>query len=186
MAIRRMSQTLLIACLFCAAQLPGLAQHSTVGVASVPTGSQLINVSHCHPALNITQSGGYYGPTYYGGYPAAGWRGAWVDPYGYNYVQPPVTTANPQLAIDYKNITNKTMTHVEFGLVANGRLVAEVHDVGKFSPHAEIKHRFGISANVFPLQTGLPQCVPLRITFDDGTKWRNPKLPARPQGLGGE
>ena len=56
--------------------------------------------------------------------------------------------------------------------------MAEVRDVGTFSPGAEIKHKFGISTNVFPLQTGLPQCVPLGIQFEDGTKWRNPALPA--------
>jgi len=69
------------------------------------------------------------------------------------------------------------MHTIEFGLVANGVLRAEVRDVGTFSPGAEIKHSFGISANVFPIQTGLPQCIPLRITFADGSKWRNPALP---------
>ncbi len=70
------------------------------------------------------------------------------------------------------------MTEIEFGLVANGRLVAEVRDVGTFSPGAEIKHKFGLNPNVFPLQTSFAKCVPLHIKFADGTKWRNPNLPA--------
>ena len=75
------------------------------------------------------------------------------------------------------------MTEIEFGLVTSGTLRAEVKDVGTFSPGAEIKHKFGISPNVFPLQTALEQCVPLRITFADGTKWRNPGLPPKNQHI---
>ena len=71
------------------------------------------------------------------------------------------------------------MTDIEFGLVANGRLVAEVRDVGTFSPGAEIKHQFGLNPNVFPLQTALSRCVPLRIIFADGTTWKNGHLPKR-------
>lgn len=139
--------------------------------AAVPPAKSLIAVSDCNPSLNLAQTGGYvgYAPVYY--------RGYWGDVYGARYYQPAVTTTNPQLAIHYKNISNKTMTEIQFGLVANGVLRAEVRDVGRFSPHAEIKHRFAISPNVFPIQTGLPLCVPLHITFEDGTKWRNPHLP---------
>ena len=125
------------------------------------------------------QSGGFvggYSPAYWGG--ARGYWG-WPDVYGASFYQPPVTTANPQLGIDYVNVAHKTMHMIEFGLIANGILRAEVRDVGTFSPGAEIKHSFGISANVFPIQTGLPQCVPLHITFEDGSKWRNPKLPPK-------
>lgn len=111
---------------------------------------------------------GYVGPGPY-----------WGDVYGARYYQPPVTTTNPELAIHYKNISPKTMHQIEFGLVANGILKAEVRDVGTFSSGVHIKHRFGISANVFPIGTGLPQCVPLRITFADGTTWRNPALPPK-------
>ncbi len=137
---------------------------------------QLVKVSHCSAKLNVMQSGGF-GPGYYPGW---GYRGGyWGDAYGVNYYQQPVTTTSPELGIDYVNISPKTMTHIEFGLVANGVLRAEVKDVGTFSPGAEIKHKFGISANVFPLQTAMEQCVPLRITFEDGTKWRNPGLPPK-------
>jgi hypothetical protein len=139
-----------------------------------PPAHSLISVNNCNPSLNLNQSGGYvgYAPGFWGG-------GYWGDVYGARYYQPPVTTTNPQLAIYYKNISPKVMSKIEFGLVANGVLLAEVLDVGTFSPHAEIKHRFAISPNVFPIRTGLPQCVPLRITFADGTHWRNPALPPK-------
>jgi hypothetical protein len=141
---------------------------------AAPPARSLISVSDCNPKLNLQQTGGYvgYAPGYWGG-------GYWGDPYGARFYQPPVTTASPQLAIHYMNISPKTMKTIDFGLIANGVLVAEVRDVGTFSPHAEIKHRFAISANVFPIQTGLPQCVPLHILFSDGTKWRNPALPPK-------
>jgi len=138
-----------------------------------PPARALISVTACNRALNLSQMGGGYV-----GFAPGPWGGAYFgDVYGARFYQPPITTTNPQLAIDYTNVSTKTMTTIEFGLLANRILVAEVRDVGKFSPHAEIKHRFGLSPNVFPLRTGLPQCVPLRITFADGTKWRNPALP---------
>ena len=85
--------------------------------------------------------------------------------------------ANPTMYIDFTNVTHKVMKDVVWGLVANGRLVAEARDVGTFSPGAEIKHKYGLSQNVFPLQTGLPHCIALRVTFADGTIVRNPNLP---------
>ena len=123
-------------------------------------------------------SGGWV-PAYY---PPAPYY--WPSVYGYRYYQPPVRTQNPTLAIDYSNATDKVMKQIEFGLIAGGRLVAEVKDVGTFSPGAEIKHEFGLSPNVFPLQTSMTRCVPLRITFEDGTKWRNPRLPHRRRQAG--
>jgi len=167
---RAFAPLLLTVFLLCSAAVPGAAQ------TSAPTpASSLIHVSHCNPSLNVSQSGGFYR-----GYTPGFYRGGfWGDPYGVRYYQPPVTTTNPQLAIDYKNISPKTMHEIEFGLIANRNLVAEVRDVGTFSTGAEIKHKFGISPNVFPIHTGLPQCVALRITFADGTKWRNPLLPPK-------
>jgi hypothetical protein len=75
-------------------------------------------------------------------------------------------------------VTSEVMKDIEFGLVVHGNLVAEVRDVGTFSPGAEIKHEFGISPNVFPIQTSFARCVALKITFADGSKWKNPHLPA--------
>lgn len=176
--------------LLCLAAVPGAAQPTAGPTASpgsmhaggamapaAPLASTLIHVSDCAASLNVQQSGGYaaYPVGYRGGY--------WGDPWGVNYYSPPVTTTSPQLAIHYKNISTKVMSEIQFGLVANGILKAEAKDVGKFSPGAEIKHKFGIPASTFPIGTGLPQCVPLHITFADGTKWRNPKLPPKNQNI---
>ena len=176
--------------LVCAAMIPAAAQPTAapggqMAPATHPVvhASQLIQVNACHASLNIQQSGGWAGyPAYSYGY--YGYRGGyWGDPWGASYYQPPVTTANPQLGIDYMNISPKVMTEIQFGLIANGTLKAEVRDVGKFSPNAEIKHKFGIPASTFPISTGLPQCVPLHIVFEDGTKWRNPNLPPKNQHI---
>ncbi|MBV8245949.1 MAG: hypothetical protein JOZ38_08520 [Candidatus Eremiobacteraeota bacterium] len=148
-----------------------------LGVETTPAtqqlhGHDLIHVSNCHPSMNEMTS---YPSAYY---PYAGRPWGWTSVYGYAYTMPPVTTTSPALQIDYTNVYTKPMKDIEFGLVARGVLIAEVRDVGTFSPGAEIKHKFGISENVFPIGTGLPQCVPLKITFEDGTKWKSPRLPA--------
>jgi hypothetical protein len=143
----------------------------------------LVKVSTCHPSLNETT---FYGTGFAPGYyPYAGRPYYWGSVYGYTYYQPPVTTSDPQLAIDYTNTSHQVMKEIEFGLIANGNLVAEVKDVGKFSPGVEIKHKFGLSHNVFPLQTSLTYCPPLKILYADGTKWKNPNLPALKHRLGG-
>jgi hypothetical protein len=101
------------------------------------------------------------------------------------YYQYPVEH-NPTLAIDYVNVTSEVMKEIEFGLVVHGNMVAEVKDVGTFSPGAEIKHEFGVSRNIFPIQTSYAQCVPLKITFADGTRWKNPHLPALRESIYGK
>ncbi|MBV8602841.1 MAG: hypothetical protein JO359_14860 [Candidatus Eremiobacteraeota bacterium] len=156
----------------------GAAQTTApAGTAHVPHASQLIKIVACNPALNAMQTGGWvgYAPAYVGPYRPYWGYGAW----GGSYYQAPVTSTSPELGIDYVNLTHKTMKRIEFGLVANGVLKAEVLDVGTFSPGVEIKKKFSISENVFPIGTGLPRCPPLHITFDDGTKWRNPGLPPK-------
>ena len=151
-------------------------------VVSAPAVSATLHMPHpikvntCNPQRNHYVATGY-APAYYpvGMNPYWGWPSV----YGYRYYQYPVSsTSNPTLGIDYVNSTEIVMKDIEFGLIANGRLVAEVRDVGTFSPGVEIKHEFGLNRNVFPLGTGLPQCVPLKITFADGSKWKNPHLPA--------
>ena len=144
-------------------RLLGLAVHQ----------SSNIKVSRCDPQQGNTFVSSAYVPGYY---PVG--RYYWTDVYGRRFYQPAVTRTNPELSIDYTNEGAKVATQIEFGLVARGHLVAEVRDVGTFSPGAEIKHRFGLSPNVFPIGTGLAQCVPLRITYQDGTKWRSHRLPA--------
>jgi hypothetical protein len=157
--------------------LPASAQAPEMGAAGMSAPDAYphpVKVLRCDPQRTVSTSPTYVGfaPGYYGG--------PWRDPWGYNYYQPAVPTTVSEtgtLYLDYRNATPKVMATIDFGLIANGRLVAEVRDVGTFSPNIEIKHSFGLSPNVFPLQTGLPQCVPLHIVFKDGTKWRNPHLP---------
>lgn len=165
----KIAARLFIAALLCAGSVaPALAQ---------PTPDHHpVKVSLCDPRQNPVAYGPAWGPGYY---PAGPYY--WNDVYGYRYWQPAYVQNSPTLGIDFTNQTSKTMKQIEFGLIANGNLVAEVKDVGTFSPGVEIKHEFGLSPNVFPLQTGLPRCVPLRITFTDGTKWRNPRLPGQPR-----
>jgi hypothetical protein len=153
----------------CMAQGPApMTQGTTVRPAS-----SLVKVSLCDPQKSVAApayvgfSSGYY--------PFAPYL--WTDPYGFQYQQVPAAPASATLSIDYTNITGAVMTTIDFGLVARGRLVAEIRDVGKFSPNAEIKHQFGLSRNVFPLRTALAQCVPLHIVYADGTSWVNPHLP---------
>ena len=139
-----------------------------------------IKVNTCNPQRNTYMSGGY-APAYYGG---VGPYWGWPSVYGLNYYSYPVQ-GNPTLSIDYHNATNVVMKDIEFGLIAHGNMVAEVRDVGTFSPNAEIKHQFGLSSNVFPLSTSIVECVPLKITFVDGSKWKNPHLPALKRSIYG-
>lgn len=135
-----------------------------------------LKVSNCNPERKGTMvtsgyTAGYY-PVGIGPY----W--GWPSVYGPTYYQRQYVSANPTLAIEYANNTDIVMKQIEFGLVVRGELLAEVKDVGTFSPGAEIKHEFGVNNNVFPLPHGIPECIPLKITFADGTTWHNPHLPA--------
>jgi hypothetical protein len=158
---------------------------SAVVAACIPAASQThaaasgspVQVKHCEPQQGrTTVSSAGYTPGYY-----SNGRYTWRDPYGRRYYQYPVTstahTTNPTLDIKYVNTNPKPIKAVEFGLVAKGHVVAEVRDVGTFSQGAEIKHSFGLNPNVFPLGTGLAQCVPLRVSYEDGTTWTHPHLP---------
>jgi len=149
----------------------------------VPAAAHPIKVSLCDPQHRSGNPGGYqytgFTPAYY---PAGPGGYFYPTVYSRTYYQPPVSPS-AFLAIDYVNVTTKPMATIEFGLIANRNLVAMVRDVGTFSPGAEIKHQFGISPNVFPISTGLPHCVPLRITYKDGTTWKNPRLPDDNPGI---
>ena len=144
---------------------------------------QRIAIKRCEPSRSVTTTPAYgFTPAFY---PRG--RYYWDDVYGFPYYQRPVAVnESGTLAIDYVNVTPTVMRSIEFGLIANGRLVAEVRDVGTFSPNVEIKHQFGLNPNVFPLSTALARCVPLRITYADQATWVNPRLPAlRRQIYGG-
>jgi hypothetical protein len=141
-----------------------------------------VKVSTCNPQRNQYMAGGFT-PAYYPYGIGPYW--GWPSVYGPTYYSYPVR-GNPTLSIDYMNATSTVMKQIEFGLIVHGNLVAEVKDVGTFSPGAEIKHEFGISENVFPIQTSYAQCVPLKITFEDGTHWKNPHLPALRRSIYGK
>lgn len=167
-----------------AAAIPAVtsAQSTNVGMsmAAHVTTPHPIAVNACNPQRNVTYNYAGYTPGFYPGTVYGGYRGYWGWPsvYGPMYYQPPSSSENPELGIDYKNVTNVVMKQIEFGLIVRGALVAEVKDVGTFSPGAEIRHKFGLSPNVFPIQTSYAKCVPLKITFEDGSHWKNPHLPA--------
>lgn len=145
-------------------------------MASQLTTEHPVRVNACNAERNVSYGWAGYTPGFYPGY-AGGWWG-YPSVYGPMYYQPPVASQSPTLGIDYMNVTHATMKQIEFGLLVRGSLVAEVKDVGTFSPGAEIKHKFGLDPNVFPLQTSFTKCVPLKITFEDGSHWKNPHLPA--------
>jgi hypothetical protein len=165
MTFHRFARGFAVLCI--AAGLPALAS----AYAHLNT-THPIDVSTCNPQRNEVRG---YTPAYYPFGVGPYW--GWPSVYGPMYYQYPVA-GHPTLAIHYSNATNVVMKDIEFGLVVHGNLVAEVRDVGTFSPGAEIRHEFGISPNVFPIQTSFAECVPLHITFADGSKWKNPHLPA--------
>ena len=138
---------------------------------------KLFTINRCDAKQNVMTTGGYYGGFYPGYYPGGAYY--WRDPYGMGFYQPPTTSSSPQMYVDFINITHKTMKGIMWGLVAGGRLVAEAKDVGTFSPGVEIKKKYGISENVFPLQTAILQCVALGVKWADGTRDINPNLPER-------
>jgi len=148
-----------------------LAVLAALPVRALAAKTHPIKVLACNPSRGNAFAPGYV-PAYY---PVGPYY--WADVYGQRYYQVPLRS-NPSLGIDYVNQTRIVIKEIEFGLVDKGSLVAEVRDVGTFSPGVEIRHEFGISPNVFPLGTGLARCVPLRIRFENGSTWENPHLPA--------
>jgi hypothetical protein len=136
---------------------------------------RLFRINRCDARANVNTSFRGFSPGFY----PVGRPWFWTDPWGVGFYQPPVTSSNPTMYVDFVNITKHVMTTIVWGLVANGRLVAEARDIGTFSPGVEIKKQYGISINAFPLQTALPQCIALDVRFQDGTRARNPNLPPR-------
>jgi hypothetical protein len=175
MMIKRLALGVTALCL--SAGLPTFASAYAHTSASHP-----IRIIACNPKRNHYMAAGY-APAFYPVGVGPYW--GWPSVYGPSYYQYPVQ-GHPTLGIDYVNETSVVMKDVEFGLVVRGNLLAEVRDVGTFSPGAEIKHEFGLSPNVFPINTGLPECVPLKITFADGSKWKNPHLPALKRSIYGK
>ncbi len=160
---------------------PAAAQPSTPSAATapqpakapVPAGSALVHVSGCTPRHTNPQGG----PGFIDYAPGNPGNGYFPDSYGSTYYQPPSNTAGPQLLISYTNISHKTMHSIQFGLLSDEILAGEVQDVGTFEPGVLVKHKLGL--NLSAMIPGSSRCVPLLITFADGTKWRNPRLPKK-------
>ncbi|HET9030580.1 MAG TPA: hypothetical protein VFN49_10400 [Candidatus Aquilonibacter sp.] len=134
-----------------------------------------LSVTRCDPVLSAAQPYYPYTPWYPGAFYGA-WYGPWYGPWYGAWTYPVPLPPTATLTVHYVNRTDKPMRTIDFGLMANGFLVARVRDVGTFSPGIEIKHELPLDTNVFPLQTGLPVCLPLEIGFVDGTTWSNPGL----------
>lgn len=84
----------------------------------------------------------------------------------------------PMAMIDFFNASDRPISAVEFGLVADGKLVAIVRDMGSFAPKARIMHAYGIADAAVPPAKAMTECVPLRVRYADGTTWMNPSMPA--------
>lgn len=95
----------------------------------------------------------------------------WVDPWGRPYSEP---GTNASVSIDFTNTGTQPATAVDFGLVVQTVLVAEMRDTGTFTPGAQISHTLGVSASALPVRNA--RCVALRVKWADGTYWKNPEL----------
>lgn len=143
-----------------------------------------VKITRCEPKQNQSSPPIYHGytPAYY---PSGRITYYWTDIYGRRVFEYPLPTAKtlraPELFVDFTNVGHLGIREIEFGLVAKGTVVSEVRDVGTFAPRAEIRHRYGLDPNIFPLGTASPECVPLRLTYADGTTWESPNRPPRPR-----
>jgi hypothetical protein len=156
--------------LFLAAVAALIAAASTADAQPTPP----VRVDSCaanagSPGRTWSGTYGHYAPY---GYYTNGRYMRGTGPYmGHAYSEP---STPPTLAIGFANTSPKTATTVDFGLIAKGHNVAIVRDVGTFTTGAKIEHVFSLSPNVFPLGTSLYQCLPLHITYTDGTVWNHP------------
>ena len=81
------------------------------------------------------------------------------------------------LAIDYTNKSKAALRTVNFGLIVRGTLLAEIQDKGSALPGIDLKRTLALDASLLPLPSNA-ECVPLEVTYDDGTQWTNPQLQA--------
>jgi hypothetical protein len=120
--------------------------------------------------ITVAECSAHQHPAGYPGHP-------WIDPYGgyHGVTNFPYTVGF--LAIAYTNHATVAAKEVDFGLISRGSLIATAKDVGTFTPGVEIRHEFSVDPEIFPIGTALPYCAVLRITYADGTEWRNPNPP---------
>ncbi len=98
-------------------------------------------------------------------------------PYGPSH-SPNSVNGRPYLAIAYTNRARTIVKTVDFGLMVGDNLLGEVLDKDSVLPGADVKHALTLDAQVPPIPTNV-ECVPLQVTYDDGTHWTNPRM----QGL---
>ncbi|HEX5274143.1 MAG TPA: hypothetical protein VFW34_02605 [Candidatus Rubrimentiphilum sp.] len=159
--------------------LLGFAVLAAVTAAAVPCTAKAnppVQVTACGPASNLIgfDSVGFHPQawTWAMGGPEDGPYYTIMDPI--DSFGPSMMPDHPALAVDYINQTTSVIRSIEFGLMARGRLIAEVRDVGMFSPATEISHDFRLP-NLW-IASGLT-CVPLSVTFSNGTIWNSPGHP---------
>jgi hypothetical protein len=142
--------------LFLATTGAGLLAFAPPASGAAPTASEVIRVNGCvaSPAR-----------------PEASYMG----PFNKMVLQPGLP---PMAMIDFVNASNAPISSVEFGLIADGKLLAVVRDVGTFTPNASIMHAYGIAETAVPAADATTECVPLRVRYADGTTWLNPTMPA--------
>ena len=140
-----------------------------------PAASTLVHVTSC----GTRHAGAGAEAQYVAPGPVAGQasNSSFENVYGDDYYQPLPGTSSPLMIVGFTNISGKPMTMIEFGLLSNEILAGEARDTGTFTPGAGIKAKLGISLTA--ILPGPTKCVPLRITFADGSTWRNPRLPPR-------
>jgi hypothetical protein len=113
----------------------------------------------------------------------AGVSHPWIDPYGFVHQIDDFPFSEAFLAVTYTNMAAQPATAVDFGLVSRGDLIAVAHDTGTFSPGAVINHEFVINRQIFPRilpdpsGNNAPACAVLKVTYADGSVWRNPAPP---------
>jgi hypothetical protein len=95
-------------------------------------------------------------------------------PYGSSH-SPNNLNGKTYLAIAYTNWSKNAVRTVKFGLVVGDYLLGEVLDKETASAGVEVKHALALDADIAPISTKV-ECVPLQVTFVDGTHWTNPRM----------
>lgn len=71
--------------------------------------------------------------------------------------------------VDYQNSSKKFIVAADFAFIMHGRIDAAGRELHGLSPGDGSTARFGLVDDVYH-----PQCIPLRVTYADGTEWYNP------------
>ena len=94
-------------------------------------------------------------------------------PYGPSH-SPNRDNGRPYLAITYTNNATNRVRSVNFGLVVGDKLLDEALDKESALPGAQVERALTLKAHLPPITSNI-ECVPLKVTYDDGTHWTNPR-----------